>query len=50
MLLSWVDRLGFRPIAAMTEAADAIRWRHARRVPPGRPALRPRGSATPSTR
>ena len=38
MLLSWVDRLGLRPIAAMTEAADAIRAGDtARRVPPGPP-------------
>lgn len=38
MLLSWVDRLGLRPIAAMTEAADAIRGGDTtRRVPPGPP-------------
>ena len=34
LLLSWVDRLGLRPIAAMTEAADAItRGETDRRVP-----------------
>lgn len=38
LLLSWVDRLGLRPIAEMTEAADAIRAGDtARRVPPGPP-------------
>ena len=34
LLLSWVDRLGLRPIAAMTDAADAItRGETDRRVP-----------------
>lgn len=38
LLLRWVDRLGLRPIAAMTEAAAAIRAGDtARRVPPGPP-------------
>ena len=38
LLLWWVDRLGLRPIAAMTEAADAITAGDtARRVPPGPP-------------
>jgi len=45
MLLSWVDRLGLRPIAAMTEAADAIRAGDtARRVPPGPPGTEPRST------
>lgn len=38
LLLTWVDRLGLRPIAAMTEAADAITAGDtSRRVPPGPP-------------
>ena len=38
LLLWWVDRLGLRPIAAMTEAADAITAGDTtRRVPPGPP-------------
>ncbi|WP_392543579.1 sensor histidine kinase [Oryzobacter telluris] len=38
LLLWWVDRLGLRPIAQMTEAADAIRAGDTtRRVPPGPP-------------
>jgi two-component system OmpR family sensor kinase len=38
LLLRWVDRLGLRPIAEMTEAADAIRGGDVtRRVPPGAP-------------
>ncbi|MEO7421549.1 MAG: HAMP domain-containing sensor histidine kinase, partial [Ornithinibacter sp.] len=38
LLLWWVDRLGLRPIAQMTEAADAIRTGDtSRRVPPGPP-------------
>ncbi len=38
LLLWWVDRLGLRPIAAMTEAADAIRAGDTtRRVPAGEP-------------
>ncbi|MBM6405326.1 HAMP domain-containing histidine kinase [Phycicoccus sp. CSK15P-2] len=38
LLLWWVDRLGLRPIAQMTEAADAITAGDTtRRVPPGRP-------------
>ncbi len=38
LLLWWVDRLGLRPIAAMTEAAGAITAGDtARRVPPGPP-------------
>ena len=38
LLLWWVDRLGLRPIAEMTEAADAITAGDtARRVPPGPP-------------
>ncbi len=38
LLLRWVDHLGLRPIAAMTEAADAIRGGDVmRRVPPGAP-------------
>ncbi len=36
LLLWWVDRLGLRPIAAMTDAADAITAGDtSRRVPPG---------------
>ncbi|MFQ6171119.1 sensor histidine kinase [Oryzobacter sp. R7] len=38
LLLWWVDRLGLRPIARMTDAADAIRAGDtSRRVPPGVP-------------
>ncbi|WP_377639646.1 sensor histidine kinase [Oryzobacter terrae] len=38
LLLWWVDRLGLRPVAQMTEAADAIRAGDTtRRVPPGPP-------------
>jgi len=38
LLLWWVDRLGLRPIAEMTEAADAITAGDTtRRVPPGPP-------------
>ncbi|HYN66660.1 MAG TPA: ATP-binding protein [Ornithinibacter sp.] len=38
LLLWWVDRLGLRPIAEMTDAADAITAGDtARRVPPGPP-------------
>ena len=38
LLLWWVDRLGLRPIAAMTDAADAITAGDTtRRVPPGPP-------------
>ncbi len=38
LLLWWVDRLGLRPIAQMTEAADAITAGDTtRRVPPGPP-------------
>ena len=38
LLLWWVDRLGLRPIAQMTDAADAITAGDtARRVPPGPP-------------
>ena len=38
LLLWWVDRLGLRPIAEMTEAADAIAAGDTtRRVPPGPP-------------
>jgi two-component system, OmpR family, sensor kinase len=38
LLLWWVDRLGLRPIAAMTDAADAITAGDtSRRVPPGPP-------------
>ena len=38
LLLWWVDRLGLRPIAEMTEAADAITGGDTgRRVPPGPP-------------
>ncbi len=38
LLLWWVDRLGLRPIAAMTEAAGAITAGDtSRRVPPGPP-------------
>ncbi|PKW27800.1 sensor histidine kinase [Phycicoccus duodecadis] len=38
LLLWWVDRLGLRPIAAMTAAADAVTAGDtSRRVPPGPP-------------
>lgn len=38
LLLWWVDRLGLRPIAEMTDAADAITGGDtSRRVPPGPP-------------
>ena len=38
LLLWWVDRLGLRPVAQMTEAADAIRAGDTtRRVLPGPP-------------
>lgn len=38
LLVWWVDRLGLRPIAAMTAAADAVRrGETSRRVPPGPP-------------
>lgn len=38
LLVSWVNRLGLRPIAAMTQAAEAITaGDRTRRVPPGPP-------------